>query len=159
MYYTVFLLISINFYLHVRGKYAKRPIWQPVIGQDWQIILNDQVDNQVINHSEINIWDVDFELSNKTISTLLRAGKTVICYFSAGSFEAWRTDQNRFTSADLGQDLSDWPNEKWLRTDSLNVRAIMSDRIAAAAEMGCDGIDPDNVDGYVSSTHSLFINF
>jgi len=31
---------------------------------------------------------------------------------------------------------------------SANVKAIMRDRIALAASKGCDGIEPDNVDGH-----------
>ena len=41
--------------------------------------------------------------------------------------------------------------EKWLDLNSENVRRIMSKRIELAAEKGFDAIDPDNIDGYVSS--------
>jgi endo-alpha-1,4-polygalactosaminidase (GH114 family) len=35
-----------------------------------------------------------------------------------------------------------------IKTDSTNVRNIMAARIKMAADKGCDGVDPDNVDGY-----------
>jgi hypothetical protein len=36
-----------------------------------------------------------------------------------------------------------------LKLDSIDVRDIMKRRIKMAKEKSCDGIDPDNVDGYV----------
>lgn len=74
----------------------------------------------------------------------------MLCYFSAGSYENWRPDAAQFTQSDLGLDLDGWAGEKWLNTNSENVRRIMKDRIDLAKEKGCDGVDPDNVDGYVS---------
>ena len=77
-------------------------------------------------------------------------GKKVICYFSAGSYEDWRPDASEFKKEDLGRDLDGWPGEKWLDLDSENVRRVMKGRVELAKEKGCDGVDPDNVDGYVS---------
>jgi hypothetical protein len=44
-----------------------------------------------------------------------------------------------------------WPGEQWLDTNSANVRNIMTARVELAAAKGCDGVDPDNVDGYSNS--------
>jgi hypothetical protein len=77
-------------------------------------------------------------------------GKKVICYFSAGSYESWRSDAKDFSNGDLGNNLDDWPGEKWLKLSSENVRGIMKKRVALAREKRCDAVDPDNVDGYVS---------
>jgi hypothetical protein len=35
-----------------------------------------------------------------------------------------------------------------LNTNSANVRSIMTTRIQMAKDKGCNGVDPDNVDGY-----------
>lgn len=72
----------------------------------------------------------------------------MICYFSAGSYENWRDDKDEFKEEDLGNDLDGWPGEKWLKLSSENVRRIMKDRLNMASEKGCDGVDPDNVDGF-----------
>jgi hypothetical protein len=77
--------------------------------------------------------------------------KRVICYFSAGSYEPNRPDSADFTAADKGSELDGWPGEYWLDTTSANVRSIMSARIALASSKGCDGVDPDNIDGYSNS--------
>lgn len=74
----------------------------------------------------------------------------MLCYFSAGSYEPDRPDSNNFKSSDMGKELSGWPQEKWLDLNSNNVRDIMSKRLQLAAQNGCDGVDPDNTDGYVS---------
>jgi hypothetical protein len=48
----------------------------------------------------------------------------------------------------MGLSLMDWPGERWLDTRSANVRRIMSERLDLARRKGCDGVEPDNVDGY-----------
>lgn len=53
----------------------------------------------------------------------------------------------------MGAELDGWPGERWLKLSSENVRNIMKKRIDLAWRKGCDGVDPDNVDGYVS--HNL----
>lgn len=48
--------------------------------------------------------------------------------------------------------MDGWPDEKWLDTRNGGVRALMKRRIKAAKAKGCDGVDPDNVDGYNNDT-------
>ncbi len=76
----------------------------------------------------------------------------VICYFSAGSWEDWREDQDQFDEQDIGNPLSGWPGEKWLDVRSESVRTIMAARLDVAVAKSCDGVEPDNVDGYLNST-------
>lgn len=57
-------------------------------------------------------------------------------------------DANDFQPGDLGKGLDGWAGEKWLKLGSENVRGIMKKRVEMAKEKGCDGVDPDNVDGY-----------
>lgn len=55
--------------------------------------------------------------------------------------------------------MADW-NEWWLDIHSpscvANVENVMTARIKAARDKGCDGVDPDNVDS-VSTTRRLFV--
>ncbi|KAI9504001.1 glycoside hydrolase superfamily, partial [Coemansia spiralis] len=120
--------------------------WQPSAGTSWQIELSDELTNTSVN---ADVYDIDlFINSASTISSLHSAGRKVICYFSAGSYENWRPDKDEFKAADLGKTLDGWPNEKWVNVTSPNVRSIMSKRLDLAKQKGCDGVDPDNVDGY-----------
>ncbi|KAF2867967.1 glycoside hydrolase superfamily, partial [Massariosphaeria phaeospora] len=119
----------------------------------WDIVLNgggsiDKI-SQVIE-DDYQVIDIDlFDTSKETISDL-KASKKVICYFSAGSQEGWRSDSDEFKNGDVGNALDGWPDEKWVDVKSDNVRNIMKKRIKMAAENGCTAIDPDNVDGFVS---------
>ncbi|EKV12498.1 Endo alpha-1,4 polygalactosaminidase, putative [Penicillium digitatum] len=121
-------------------------IWQPAVGVKWQIQLVNPVEDTTV---DADIWDIDlFDNSAETITTLQNKGRKVICYFSSGTYEDWRPDRNKFQSTDFGNNLDDWPGERWLNIKSSHVRAIMSARLDLAQQKGCDGVDPDNIDGY-----------
>ncbi|PNY27995.1 Uncharacterized protein TCAP_02068 [Tolypocladium capitatum] len=127
-------------------------LWQPAVGTPWQIILKKPI-VPVSNGSDITPYETVYDLdmadhSADTFAKLRAAGISIICYFSAGSWENWRSDKDQFPAADLGKVLNGWPNEKWLNVSSPAVRDIMKARIKAAASKGCTAIDPDNVDGY-----------
>ncbi|MBK1689201.1 endo alpha-1,4 polygalactosaminidase [Rubrivivax gelatinosus] len=123
--------------------------WSPAIGDSWTIQLTGTLDTTV----DAKVYDVDlFDTPAATIASLQAAGRVVVCYFSAGSSEDWREDHGRFQAADMGKALDGWAGENWLDTRSDNVRTIMADRIALAAEKGCDAVDPDNVDGWSNDT-------
>ena len=98
------------------------------------------------------VYDIDlFDTSAATIAGLKSAGRRVICYFSAGSYEDWRPDAATFPAATLGNPLDGWPGERWLDTRATAVRDIMKARMDLALSKGCDAIDPDNIDGYTNS--------
>lgn len=86
-----------------------------------------------------------FETPSSTIHDLHAHGIKVICYFSAGTSEDWRPDYKQFNSSDKGTGLPDWKGEKYVNLRSANVLRIMKARIANAASIGCDAIDPDNM--------------
>jgi hypothetical protein len=115
----------------------------------YQIILNSALDLKLNAKSvtpDVDVYDVDlFFTETSTIKTLHQLNKTVICYFSAGTYEPGRPDSLLFASNDIGSRLLEWPKEKWLRTGSALVRRIMANRIQLASMKGCDAIDPDNV--------------
>lgn len=131
-------------------------LWKPPVGATWQIILKSPIALDSDNNAsaltpDVDIWDLDlYDNPTSTFTALRAAGKHVICYFSAGSWEDWRDDAGDFDKSDLGKNLDGWEGEKWLNVSSENVRSIMKTRIKLAAEKGCHAIDPDNVDGYVS---------
>lgn len=122
-------------------------VWQPRVGATW----NYQIDGPLpANHTgDYDVWDIDlFENNINTISALQQQGSQVICYFSAGSYEEWRPDAVNFTEADRGKNLSGWPGEAWINVSSPNVRNIMLARLDMAVAKSCNGVDPDNMDGY-----------
>ncbi|KAJ0119844.1 endo alphapolygalactosaminidase precursor [Diaporthe amygdali] len=128
------------------------------LGSQWQIVLsetlsvddNGQVSPSNTSNPGVSVYDIDMFLHQNltVVRDLQELNMTVICYFSAGSYEPNRPDSWRFQDDDKGKELDGWPGEYWLKLTSQNVRDIMTDRIAIAADMGCNAIDPDNVDGY-----------
>lgn len=124
--------------------------FRPTAGTTWQIVLPYALND---TSSPASVYDIDLFLNpTSTITNLHALNKSVICYFSAGSYENFRNDSNLFKAADYGNPLDGWPGEYWLNTNSTNVRNIMLSRLALAKEIGCDGVDPDNVDGYDNDT-------
>jgi len=96
------------------------------------------------------MYDIDlFDATADLISQLHSKGRAVICYFST-QYENWRPDASKFTSAVLGSNLDDWPGEKFADIRSPLVRQIMAERLDLAVSKGCDGVEPDNVDGYAN---------
>jgi len=95
------------------------------------------------------VYDIDlYDNSAATFASLKQSGHIVICYFSAGTYEDWRPDASQFPSTALGSGVSGWPGEKWLDVRNATVRQIMAARMDLAKSKGCDGLEPDNVDGY-----------
>lgn len=102
---------------------------------------------------DVDMFDIDlFDTSKSTIQAIQANGAKVICYFSAGSFEPWRPDANQFPSTVKGDKMDGW-DELWLDIRQLDVlRGIMGARLDLAVSKGCDGVEPDNVDGYTNRT-------
>jgi pectate lyase len=107
----------------------------------------------------VDVYDIDlFDTSAATIASLQTAGKWVLCYFSAGSYEDWRLDAAEFEASDLGNNMDGWPGERWLDIRSSNVFSIMLDRLDIAASKGCDGVEPDNVTVYQEPNTGISAN-
>ncbi|KAE8149980.1 putative endo alpha-1,4-polygalactosaminidase [Aspergillus avenaceus] len=120
--------------------------WQPKPGTTWQIQLLNPLNDTSL---DVEVFDIDLFNNDKSIiDELHQKNRKVICYFSAGSYENWRPDKSKFKDSDLGSTLDGWEDEKWLNLKSQNVRDIMASRLDMAKEKNCDGVDPDNVDGY-----------
>lgn len=123
--------------------------YRPAIDATWQW----QLDGPVNASYEVDVYDIDlFDSGEALIAALHADGRRVICYFSAGSAENWRPDFERFDEADVGRPLDGWEGERWLDIRSEAVREVMLGRLDLAAEQGCDGVEPDNVQAYDDDT-------
>ncbi|WP_395847451.1 endo alpha-1,4 polygalactosaminidase [Cystobacter fuscus] len=113
-------------------------------------------------NAQVYVVDL-YETTSTTIQAYKNAGKKVVCYFSAGSFENWRDDADDFpqdTYCSPGEDcnesihiMGDWCDssdscEWWLDHRKQAVRDVMTARIQLAKTKGCDAVEPDNIDGY-----------
>jgi len=151
-YFVAILGRDINGHWYLSNiKYFRiRQIWQPSVGVTWQWQLTGPIDTSI----EADMYDVDlFDTPEEVIRELHAQGRVVICYFSAGTFETWRPDADAFPPEVIGLPLEDWPDERWLDIRRLDVLApIMERRLDLAVIKGCDGVEPDNVDGYTNNT-------
>lgn len=126
--------------------------YKPGVEVTWQWQLLVPADQSLNDTYNVEIYDVDlFDTSESTISDLQAAGRKVICYFSAGSYEDWRDDEGDFAGNELGNTLDGWEDERWLDIRSTNVHRIMKARLDTARDKGCDGVEPDNMDGYLNN--------
>ncbi|MFQ5555921.1 MAG: endo alpha-1,4 polygalactosaminidase [Acidimicrobiales bacterium] len=55
-----------------------------------------------------------FDAPPDLVVEIQERGRHVICYFSAGSWERWRDDADRFAARALGDTLDGWDDERWL---------------------------------------------
>jgi len=127
----------------------KTGYYKPSLYANWYI----QLDGDLRTDIPADIYDVDlFDTPKETIEELKQNGKKVICYFNAGAYEDWREDAYKFDPEDIGKPMEDWEGEYWLNIKSEKVRQIMVERMELAKSKGCDGVDPDNVNGYQQDT-------
>lgn len=118
-------------------------------GITWQWQLTGPLDTT----HDVEVYDLDlFDLDETTVDALHREGRLVLCYLSAGSFEPWRPDADTFPDEVVGRPLAGWPDERWLDITDARVRTILEARLDLAAEIGCDGVEPDNVTGWAHRT-------
>ncbi|KAL3860193.1 hypothetical protein ACJMK2_010351 [Sinanodonta woodiana] len=127
--------------------------WRPQQGDRFQWQLSgEHIDTSV----DADIYDIDLWTKDQTGWNYLKShGKKIICYFSAGSYDHNRPDAHLFHSSDKGNKMNGW-DELWLDIRSANVRKIMLARLDMAKSKGCDGVEPDNVDGYADGQNTGF---
>lgn len=121
----------------------------------WQWQLKVDSGKSLNTTYDVGVYDIDlFDVSTSTITALKQQGKKVICYFSGGSWEDWRDDKDSFPESSKGNVMDGWADEKWLYINDLGLRSVMSRRLDLAKQKGCDGVEPDNMDGYLSDNYN-----
>ena len=124
--------------------------YAPTLNDSFYIVLNGS--NTINADENATMLDIDlFDTSQEKIDEIHQKGKKVICYFSAGSFEDWRPDADKFTDEMKGEKMEGW-DELWLDIRIPALTDIMKARIDLAKEKNCDAVDPDNIDGYSNNT-------
>jgi hypothetical protein len=134
----------------------------PPLKWDWQLAVPVKANPD----TSIKIYDIEMFQNEKTstVQMLHAKGYKVICYIDVGSWENWRDDKNAFLptlqSPDkiIGTKYSGFPDENWLdirdvfRTNG-KLGGILKKRFERAKAMGCDAVEPDNMDGYDTTAH------
>ena len=128
--------------------------WQPAPGTSWQWQLSGEIDTAF----DVQMYDIDlFDTPQNVIDQLHTDGRIVICYFSAGSWEEWRSDAGQFPAPVIGEPLDGWEGEYWLDIRQLDVLGpLMGARLDAAVQKNCDGVEPDNINAYEDGNDTGF---
>ncbi|MGB1257417.1 MAG: endo alpha-1,4 polygalactosaminidase [Thiolinea sp.] len=112
-----------------------------------------QLQGELKYEAAVDLYDIDlFDTDAEVISDLKKQGKIVICYFSGGTYEDWREDAEYFAAEALGNNLDEWEGERWLDIRDQSVVDVMLRRLDLAQAKGCDGVEPDNIDGYANNS-------
>lgn len=126
--------------------------WQPPAGTSFSIILSVAPPaNQIVTPAKAIDLDL-FDTKASTVAALKQRGKKVICYLSAGSWENWRPDKNRFPASVIGKPYDGWPGERWIDIRAPAVKTIMKARMDLCKQKGFHAVDADNVDSFNADT-------
>lgn len=153
-----FLIVTLLFLGCGSNNTLQEDITEPVKTENWYKPDRDtswqwQLRGELNTSYDVQLYDVDlFDINTSVIQSLQSEDKKVICYFSAGSYESWRADEATFPIEALGQELDGWEGEKWLDIRDENLKPVMQARLDLAVQKGCDGVEPDNMDGYINET-------
>jgi len=77
----------------------------------------------------------------------------IICYFNAGLVQTTDCDYNTTWDTPpyrslLGNLWPKFPNERWINIKNTTAQDLIKKRITLARDLGCDAVDPDNIDAY-----------
>jgi hypothetical protein len=127
------------------GVAAAAGRWHPPQRLSWYWQLQGRVNNA----RPVAVYDIDgFDGSSAEVARLHAAGKRVICYLDAGTWEKWRPDAGRFPATALGRP-NGWPGERWLDIRQPAVRNLIRARVGQqCARKHFDAVEFDNVDGF-----------
>lgn len=75
----------------------------------------------------------------------------VLCYFNAGAVQYTDCDWSKWKTDGLfnGKIVANYDQEKYVDVTDETAIELQKARIDLAHSIGCDGIDPDNIDTYV----------
>lgn len=125
--------------------------WHPSAGVTWQWQLHTgSIDTSV----DAQVYDVDlFDVSAQTVASLHARGRKVICYFTVGSVETYRSDVASMPAFVKGGVVPGWPDERWLDIRRLDIIGpYLSARFDLCRAKGFDGVEGDWMDNHVQST-------
>lgn len=117
-------------------------LWQPPPDARFQVQLTGSLDTDV----EADVFVIDLDYAQRDFDTLAAAGRRTVCHFSAGSVESFRSDAEQLPERVRGNELDDYPDERWLDVRSDLVRDVMLARLDRAESRGCSAVVPTNLD-------------
>ncbi|ORX78110.1 hypothetical protein BCR32DRAFT_235266 [Anaeromyces robustus] len=127
--------------------------WQPNPGLKWNWCLGENPNRLSIPKGEYDVIDIDLlDVTKETISHMHHLGLKVICYFSAGTYEPFRTESQGMLKIPglVRNKMEEW-DENWLDYRIEGIKPFMTERLDIAKAKDCDGVEFDNVDAYTNT--------
>ncbi|KAK4154239.1 glycoside hydrolase superfamily [Chaetomidium leptoderma] len=133
-----------------------------VVGAKWQIVIQNTIDiSAPIAPTDAVVWDLDLYHVARTpgIVNYLRSNNPdviLVCYFNAGLAQTSDCDyETRWKNSGLlgniySPDEPQFSDERWINIKNETARNWVKRRITLARDLGCDAVDPDNIDGYLN---------
>lgn len=145
----LFLIVILTSFSFASVKKVEKDSWyKPSIDTTWHWQLSGKINmNKDADLYIVDLYDTDTE----DVRRLHKKGKKVIAYFSAGSYEKWRPNAMQFQKCEVGYKMDGW-NERWVDIRTNNIQSIAIERLELAKKKGFDGVEADNVDGYINNT-------
>lgn len=141
----IFPIIAIASVLYINSIGAR---WIPTQDMTWNIILGSKID---LDDDFPQIVEIDLERNYAYVDELHNRGVKVICYFSGGTIEKYRSDYEDYVAVEglVRNKYSKWPNEWWLDYRVPGIKPLIEKRMKLAIDHKCDAIDIDNLDGHL----------
>lgn len=123
--------------------------WCPEPGSSWQVQryvpIDDTVAAAVIS---VPLFTTDLA----AMAALHAQDRRVLCWFSAGISTWGEPDRDVVSPAATGPEIVPGQPERWMDLDSPIVRDAMIVRLDQARALGCDGVEPSDIDGYLADS-------
>jgi hypothetical protein len=112
--------------------------------------LSGKVDRSV----DAQVFDIDLLTNSRAVvRDLKRRHRRVLCYFSAGTNESFRSADQQYPPSTRGEPLADYPDEQWLDIRRIGeLKPLIERRLDRCKRNGYAGADFDNVDGYANES-------
>ncbi|KAK3901559.1 glycoside hydrolase superfamily [Staphylotrichum tortipilum] len=149
--------------LSARATWAQRQVPPEFkVGVKWQIEIQNTLDPIApIQPTDAVVWDLDLYHIARTPAVVdhLRTSNSntvLICYFNAGLAQKSDCDYaSKWEHSGLLGNVYDVNNpefrdERWVNIKNQTAVDWMKARITLARDLGCDAVDPDNIDGFLN---------
>jgi Glycoside-hydrolase family GH114 len=122
--------------------------WCPEPGLTWQVQRIGPIDATV----DAAVYGVPmFATDVATIAALHGEDRRVVCWFSAG-ISTWSDPDRNTVLPATGPDIVPGQPERWIDLGSSIVRDAMLVRLDQAVALGCDAVEPGDIDGYLADS-------
>ncbi|KAK4163876.1 glycoside hydrolase superfamily [Cladorrhinum sp. PSN259] len=126
-------------------------------GVKWQIEIQSPLKTTgSLVPSDAVVWDIDlyFAAKNKDTIPYIRSqipGAIIMCYFNAGLVQLSDCDYDSVwaNSGLISTPHPDFPDERFVDVRKQQAIELIQKRITLANQIGCDAVDPDNIDTYI----------